>query len=98
MVVPTDVISLTHADNSTTSTSSVVDSFHPLYVHPSDSPAIMFVPIPFSGIGYISWRRHVMIALSAKNKAGLVNGRISKPSPESSLYDQWLRCNDMVFS
>lgn len=46
----------------------------------------------------MSWKRHVMISLSAKNKAGLVNGRIPKPSLKSLLYDYWLRCNDMVFA
>ncbi|KAM3376262.1 hypothetical protein P3S68_014977 [Capsicum galapagoense] len=98
MVLSTDLTPSTHVDNSTISTNSIVDSSHPLYVHPSDSPAIVLVPVPFSGTGYMSWRRHVMIALCAKNKAGLVNGRISKPNLDSPLCDQWLRCNDMVFA
>lgn len=39
-----------------------------------------------------------MIALYAKNKVGLVTGRIPKPSPESPMNGCWLRCKDMVFA
>ncbi|XP_059310072.1 uncharacterized protein LOC132061239 [Lycium ferocissimum] len=79
-------------------TSFTIDASHPLYVHPSDNSGIMLVPTPFSGFGYNSWKRNVLIALSAKNKAGLVNGRISKPSEDAHLYDYWVRSNDMVFA
>ncbi|XP_060182997.1 uncharacterized protein LOC132612946 [Lycium barbarum] len=78
-------------------TSFTIDASHPLYVHPSDNQGIMLVPTPFSGFGYNSWKRNVLIALSAKNKAGLVNGKISKPSEDAHLYDYWVGNNDMVF-
>ncbi|XP_019239054.1 PREDICTED: uncharacterized protein LOC109219087 [Nicotiana attenuata] len=75
-----------------------LDPSHPLYVHASDNPGVTLVTVPFSGIGYVFWRKHILIALSAKNKAGMINGRINQPSPNSPLYDHWLRCNDMVFA
>ncbi|XP_009772861.2 uncharacterized protein [Nicotiana sylvestris] len=42
--------------------------------------------------------KNVLIALSAKNKAGLINDRIPQPPPTSPLYDYWVRCNDIVFA
>uniref|UniRef100_A0A1S4CWJ8 Retrotransposon Copia-like N-terminal domain-containing protein n=1 Tax=Nicotiana tabacum TaxID=4097 RepID=A0A1S4CWJ8_TOBAC len=77
---------------------TLIDSSHPLYVHPSDNPGVLLVSVPFSGTGYTSWRKNVLIALSAKNKAELISGRIPQPSPTSPLYDYWVRCNDMVFA
>lgn len=77
---------------------TLIDSSHPLYVHPSDNPGVLLVSVPFSGMGYTSWRKNVLIALSAKNKAELISGRIPQPSPTSPLYDYWVRCNDMVFA
>ncbi|KAH7572136.1 hypothetical protein JRO89_XS04G0209400 [Xanthoceras sorbifolium] len=37
-------------------------------------------------------------ALSAKNKAGFVDGSIPKPSSADSTLDLWKRCDDMVAS
>lgn len=44
------------------------------------------------------WKRSITIALSAKNKLGLVNGSVSKPEDDSLLKAQWDRVNDMVIS
>ena len=38
-----------------------------LYVHPSDNPGMMLVPVQFDTTGYRSWRRGVMRALLVKN-------------------------------
>ncbi|XP_075095180.1 uncharacterized protein LOC142173482 [Nicotiana tabacum] len=79
------------------SSPTLIDPSYPLYVHPSDNPSILLVSVPFLGTGYTSWRKNILIALSAKNKSGLINSRIPQPPPSSPLYDYWVRCNDMVF-
>ena len=38
------------------------------------------------------------IALHTKVKLGFIDGACSKPSLNSPLYDQWIRCDSMVFS
>ncbi|XP_019234963.1 PREDICTED: uncharacterized protein LOC109215366 [Nicotiana attenuata] len=75
-----------------------LDPSHPLYVHASDNSGVTLVTVPFSGTGYVFWRKNILIALSTKNKVGIVNGRITQPSPDSPMYDHWLRCNDIVFA
>lgn len=41
----------------------------------------------------------MLISLFAKNKLGLINGRVSLPSPSSPYYPYyWERCNDMVIA
>ncbi|XP_019251166.1 PREDICTED: uncharacterized protein LOC109230091 [Nicotiana attenuata] len=72
-----------------------IDSSSPLYMHPSDNPGAMLVPIPFNGIGYRSWRRSVLRALSVKNELGFINGDYKKPDLESPKYRLWERCDDM---
>ncbi|XP_019265008.1 PREDICTED: uncharacterized protein LOC109242628 [Nicotiana attenuata] len=76
----------------------VIDIGNPLYIHPSDSPGMTLVPVPFNGIGYRSWRRSVLRALSVKNKLGFTNGESRRPSPDSPQFRQWERCDNMVTS
>ncbi|XP_019242120.1 PREDICTED: uncharacterized protein LOC109222189 [Nicotiana attenuata] len=79
-------------------THTVIDAVSPLYIHPSDSPGSSLVPIPFNGIGYRSWRRSVLRALSVKNKLGFINGDSRRPNVTSPYFRQWERCDDMVTS
>lgn len=53
-------------DPATTPASSVVDSSHPYYLHPSYSPGLTIVNSVFDGKGFPGWRRSILIALSAK--------------------------------
>ncbi|KAH0766130.1 hypothetical protein KY285_002001 [Solanum tuberosum] len=71
------------------------DSTSALYVHPSEGPGMMLVPVQFDGAGYRSWRREVMRDLSMKNKLGFINGSCVKPAANSSMSRQWQRCDDM---
>ncbi|XP_060178106.1 uncharacterized protein LOC132608047 [Lycium barbarum] len=73
-----------------------IDSSHPFYVHPSDSLGSQLVTMPFNGIGFVHWRSSMVTSLSAKNKLGIVTGKIKKPKVDSPLYSFWERCNDMV--
>ncbi|XP_070034452.1 uncharacterized protein [Nicotiana tomentosiformis] len=52
----------------------------------------------FDGKGYRGWRRAVVIALSAKNTLGFIDGNLRVPQAESGLQKSWTHCNDMVLS
>ncbi|XP_060190299.1 uncharacterized protein LOC132619398 [Lycium barbarum] len=77
---------------------SQIDSNDPLYIHSSDSPGMSLVNFIFDGRGLQGWRRTILIALSAKNKLGFINGTCKMPDPDSSGFHAWNRCNDMVTS
>ncbi|XP_019252784.1 PREDICTED: uncharacterized protein LOC109231589 [Nicotiana attenuata] len=68
-----------------------IDPSDPLYLHPSDNPKAMLVLVPFSGIGYRSWRRSVMRGLSVKNKLGFISGEYIADSVEyaSNAVELW---------
>ncbi|XP_075112711.1 uncharacterized protein LOC142182341 [Nicotiana tabacum] len=79
-------------------TTGMVDSGHLYYLHPLDYPGINLVSSVFNGRGYGGWRRVVVIALSAKNKLGLIEGSLVVLGVESGLQRVWARCNDIVLS
>lgn len=70
----------------------------PLYMHPSENAGSSITPVLFDGSGYRSWRRGVLRALSVKNKIVFINGKLQKPDPNSPIFAQWERCDDMVMS
>ncbi|XP_019223747.1 PREDICTED: uncharacterized protein LOC109205485 [Nicotiana attenuata] len=76
----------------------VMDSTNFLYMHPSKNVGSTLVPIPFDGVGYRSWRRGVLRALSMNNKIGFITSKYKKPNTNSANYGQWERCDDMVTS
>ncbi|XP_075076383.1 uncharacterized protein LOC142163032 [Nicotiana tabacum] len=78
--------------------SGVIDSTHLYYLHPSDYPGMNLVSSVFDGKGYGGWRRAVIIALSAKNKLGFIDGTLIIPKTNSAVQQTWGRCNDMVLS
>ncbi|XP_019240058.1 PREDICTED: uncharacterized protein LOC109220052 [Nicotiana attenuata] len=57
-------------------------------------------PTPSTPItsGSTSWRRSILIALSAKNKIGFIDGDCKEPKPDAQDHPQWSRCNFMVTS
>uniref|UniRef100_A0A803MBX8 Uncharacterized protein n=1 Tax=Chenopodium quinoa TaxID=63459 RepID=A0A803MBX8_CHEQI len=69
------------------------------YIHPSDANSIQLVSFKFGGDGFTSWKRAMLLTLSAKNKAGFVNGAYVRPTDVTSEeYKAWERCNDLVCS
>ncbi|XP_075087861.1 uncharacterized protein LOC142169839 [Nicotiana tabacum] len=74
----------------------IIDPSHPLYVHPSDSPNSQLVSVPFNGCSFVLWRSNMLTSLSAKNKLGILDGRVPQPPPDSPYYLYWERCNDIV--
>ncbi|XP_021774669.1 uncharacterized protein LOC110738581 [Chenopodium quinoa] len=68
-------------------------------IHPSDANFTQLVSFKFNGEGFTSWKRAMLLTLSAKNKAGFVNGTHCRPVDETSPeYLAWERCNDLVCS
>ena len=58
---------------------SGIDAGSHFYVHPSDNPGAVLVPIPFNGTGFHSWRCSVLRSLSVKNKLVFINGECKRP-------------------
>ncbi|XP_058192002.1 uncharacterized protein LOC131309363 [Rhododendron vialii] len=77
----------------------ISDPNHPLYLHHSDHPGVVLVSQLRTEDNYSTWSRAMITALRAKNKLGLVDWSIPKPSDSSAKeLQQWTRCNDMVKS
>jgi hypothetical protein len=55
------------------------------YLHHGDSPGAILVSQTLIGDNYHTWSRSMVMALTAKNKIGFVNGVIVQPQDESSL-------------
>lgn len=65
----------------------------------ADNPAMNLVSQPFNGDNSIAWSHSMMIALSAKNKIGFINGSIKSPYDcDSDLLSAWIRSNSIVIS
>ncbi|XP_074293237.1 uncharacterized protein LOC141620204 [Silene latifolia] len=73
----------------------------PLYLHPSDGPALSLTQIKFDGENYELWADAIRNGLDAKNKLAFVEGTIEKPitlpgEEESLEAVAWRQCNAMV--
>ncbi|XP_056692751.1 uncharacterized protein [Spinacia oleracea] len=69
------------------------------YIHPSDANSAQLVSFKFNGEeGFTSWKRSMLLALSAKNKIGFVDGSYMKPDAGTVECKAWERCNDLVCS
>lgn len=84
--------------NSSSSSNLSIDHSSPYFIGSSDNLNFLLVTTPFDGNGFNSWKRSIIISLSAKNKLGLVDGTISKPLTSSPNYPNWYRANSMVIS
>lgn len=71
----------------------------PMIVHNSENPGTHLVSTLLIGsANYLPWKESMLMALSAKNKLGFVDGSIKNPGSESPMFGQWRRCNDLVRS
>lgn len=57
--------------------STIIDVSHPFYLGSSDNPSNSLVSNVFTDIGFSTWKRSMVIALSAKNKLTFVDGYTS---------------------
>ncbi|RVX15598.1 Retrovirus-related Pol polyprotein from transposon RE1 [Vitis vinifera] len=82
------------------SENKTIDPSHPLYIHHSDQPGHVLVPIKLNGVNYQSWSKAVIHALTAKKKIGFVDGTVEEPSQEDEpfMFEQWNQCNSMILS
>ncbi|KAL4573125.1 hypothetical protein LXL04_019920 [Taraxacum kok-saghyz] len=85
-------------NDSSPPSSSSIDISNPYYLGSSDNPGTVLVSNVFSGTGFSAWKRSMIIALSAKNKIGFVDGTVSQPAADSSNYASWYKVNSMVIS
>lgn len=51
-----------------------IDHLYPYYLHASDSPGMALVFFAFDGTRYGSWRKSVLVFLSAENGLGSNDG------------------------
>ncbi|XP_070036360.1 uncharacterized protein [Nicotiana tomentosiformis] len=76
-----------------------IDHMHPLFVHPSDTPSSILIPVKLTELkNYGLWRRSMRIALQAKRKLGFMSGTCKKDSFKSELHVDWETCNAIVLS
>ncbi|KAL0366819.1 UNVERIFIED_CONTAM: hypothetical protein Sradi_3572000, partial [Sesamum radiatum] len=62
-------------------------------LHASDHPMIALVSVPLNGINYLSWSKSVKIALGAKMKLSVFNGRSERPHEDFKDFEQWQRAD-----
>lgn len=75
------------------------DASSPYYCHHGDSPNSVLVSQLLHGKNYHTWSRSMIMALTAKNKIGFIDGSITKPSSTTdALHCPWIRSNNMVLS
>ncbi|XP_017413157.1 uncharacterized protein LOC108324738 [Vigna angularis] len=70
----------------------------PYYLHPGENPGLVLVTPPLNGTNYHSWSTGMKRALLFKNKVKFINGDITKPTQNESIFDAWERCNMMVIT
>ncbi|XP_070057544.1 uncharacterized protein [Nicotiana tomentosiformis] len=76
-----------------------IDHTHPLYVHPSDTPGSILIPVKLIGYeNYGLWRRSMRIALQAKQKLGFMTGTFRKDQFRTELHEDWETCNTIFLS
>ena len=82
----------------TDATASLQDpNSNPLYVHSADHAGISLVSEKLAGLGnFNTWRRSMLMALGARNKAVFVDGTFSELSPTHPDFASWSRCNNIV--
>ena len=59
---------------------------------------MLLVSNPLMGFNYNIWNRFVLMALTAKNKVGFVQGIIPRPPVDHLLHGAWIHCKSMVTS
>lgn len=97
MVGSSEVTSGSTGNTVAAATNATPDHNHPFFLHASDSPGMNLVNSSFNGKGYGGWRRSILIALSAKNKVGFIDGSHKAPDSNSTDFKLWSRCKTRSF-
>ncbi|KAE8720139.1 hypothetical protein F3Y22_tig00109916pilonHSYRG00111 [Hibiscus syriacus] len=82
---------------------SLNDSFdngaNSYYLHQSENPGMILVSQLLFNDNFHSWKRSMILALSAKNKLGFVDSSIQAPDPSMvNQFNAWTRANNLVNS
>ncbi|XP_074300698.1 uncharacterized protein LOC141632000 [Silene latifolia] len=68
----------------------------PLYLSTNDQTSATLSSSLFNGHDFLGWKREVLMALTAKNKDGFIDGSCSMPPSTDKRHKQWKRCDFMV--
>uniref|UniRef100_A0A2N9GBD2 Retrotransposon Copia-like N-terminal domain-containing protein n=1 Tax=Fagus sylvatica TaxID=28930 RepID=A0A2N9GBD2_FAGSY len=75
------------------------ESINQLFLHHGDSPDTILVSQPLSGENYNTWSRSMIMAFTAKNKIGFINGTITTPNDETlPSFNLWTRFSKDIAS
>ncbi|XP_060178117.1 uncharacterized protein LOC132608059 [Lycium barbarum] len=80
------------------SSTEIINSSHPFFIAPSDSPGALLVNTVFDRKSFGGWKRAMWIALTAQNKSCFIDGSTAEPEYGSDLHAAWSRSNMMVIS
>lgn len=73
-------------ENTTDPVVEFKSTMHPLYLQNIDHPGLVLISKKLTGTeNFGPWKRSITIALSAKNKLGLMNGTFPRPEDDSLL-------------
>jgi hypothetical protein len=85
--------------DSKSSSISIDDSSSPYYIHHGDSLGLILVSQLLNGENYHTWNRSMILVLTAKNKAGFIDGSLVKPvGATKAVLLAWTRSNNLVIS
>ena len=87
--------------NTSASSSSLVsmeDSDNPYQLYSSDHLSLVLVSHQLTGSNFHTWRRAMVMALTAKNKLVFINGTLPRPASTDLIFTIWSRCDSMVSS
>ena len=84
--------------NTTTNNSAAIEVTSPYFLGSSDNPSTILVSKVFDGTGFATWKRSMILALTAKNKVCFIDGSLEAPESTSNLLQYWNRVNSMVIS
>ncbi|PKI51190.1 hypothetical protein CRG98_028397 [Punica granatum] len=75
-----------------------VDQSSVYAVNPSDYTGVSLINCKLNGSNYLTWSRAMMMALTAKNKVGMVDGSVPRPPDGDPNRVRWDMCNALVIS
>lgn len=68
-----------------------------MFIYSADHAGIALISEKLYGLGnFNTWRRSMLMALRARNKAVFVNGKFPGLDENHSDYGSWSRCNNIV--
>lgn len=78
---------------------TTINHLHLLYLHPFDALGSLNVGIMLNGSdNYILWSKSMQLALLGKNKAGFIDGTVTRDQYSGDSARLWDRCNVIVVS